>query len=191
MAVVALLIQAISYQGNTVVWFEYSPASWMRFVLGPEGLRVGLAMALQILLLGSAFALIALPNSPEALKAALYRWKVPSRAVYLLVASINAPVLLLRTMAKVQEAQRMRGLADRGLLQHFRLIVQASGAMMNLILIENEGRTTSLEQRGLDAPSRTLLRTYPDTKPQKILRWVLPLVGLCACALAFWGNHHA
>lgn len=187
-AVVAFTVQAISFQGNSVTWFEYAPVSWMQFAVGPDGLHKGAAMALQILLFGSAFALIALPNSPEGLKAALHRWKVPSRLSYLLVASINAPVLLGRTMRTVQESQRMRGLADSSVRDHLRLLVQASGAMMNLVLVENEGRTKSLEQRGIDASTRTLLRSYPDSSVQKILRWVMPLVGITVAVLSMWGS---
>lgn len=190
-AAMAFIVQAISYQHNSVVWWEFAPLTWMRFALGPDGLLHGVRLALQILLLGSAFALISVPNSPEQLRVALHRWHVPSRAIYLLVAAINAPVLLSRTMRTVREAQRMRGLSDRSLMQNFRLVVQATGALVNLVLLENEGRTRSLEQRGIDAGQRSLLRSYPDDSVQKLLRLVMPLIGITVAALSMWWRIHA
>lgn len=187
-AFLALLIQTISYQHNSIVWAEFAPFPWLRFMVGPDGVLQGLRLALQILLFGSSFALVSVPTTPEGLRVALHRWHVPSRAIYLLVATMHAPVLLNRTMHTVRESQRMRGLAEATLWQRFRLVIQATGAMINLVLLENEGRTRSLEQRGIDASQRVLLRSFHNSKFQGILRILMPLAALAVVFISFWGE---
>lgn len=185
-ALIALTIQTMSYQHNQTLWASFSPLPGMTFALGPQGLAWGLHLALQILLFGSSCALLALPQTPEALRAALHRWRVPSRITYLLVASLNAPTQLRRSLGLVRESQQMRGLAEGGLLGNLRLLAYTLLALTNLILVENEGRTLTLQQRGLDAPTRTLLRTYPDTGLQRLVRYLLAATGLLLTFLTYW-----
>lgn len=184
-AVTAFCIQAVSFIGAQTIYAQWAPTSFLNFRLSKEGILYGATLALQILNFGTACAVASLPISAGELRWALTDWKLPSRLVYLLVTSMNAPVLLSRYVGLVRESQIRRGLDDSTVLSRSKLALTSIGTLINLILLEHEDRAQSLEQRGLDrSGTRVFLRTYSDTPMQRMMRWIVGMCGICICA---WG----
>lgn len=184
-AVTAFCIQAVSFVGAQTIYAQWTPTSFLNFRLSKEGILYGATLGLQILNFGTACAIAFLPVSAGELRWALTDWKLPSRLIYLLVTSMNAPVLLSRYVGLVRESQVRRGLDDSTVFSRSKLALTSIGTLINLILLEHEDRAQSLEQRGLDRPGeRVFLRTYPDTQLQRVLRWIVGACGICTC---IWG----
>lgn len=184
-AVTAFCIQAVSFIGAETVYAQWTPVSFLNFRLSKEGLLYGLTLALQILNFGTACAIASLPVSAGELRWALTSWKAPARLTYLLVTSMNAPVLLSRYVGLVRESQIRRGLDDSTIFSRGKLALTSVGTLINLILLEHEDRAQSLAQRGLDKSGvRVLLHDYADSDLQRGVRTLAGLSGVCVCA---WG----
>lgn len=186
-ALIALVIQSVSFQGE-VVYARWSPLPGMNFMVTAEGLILGARLALQILCFGTGCALFTLTTTPAGIRAALTDWKVPPRLVYLLVASLNAPVQLRRYAGIAKEATVARGIAQRTAVQRSRAVLQVGATLFTLILLENEDRARSLQQRGIElAGHRVMREQWLDSLAQKVMRWGVPVLAVVLVALAFRG----
>lgn len=178
-ALMALIIQTISYTSPQTIYGQWSLGNLLTFTVSAEGIIYGAHFALQILNFATAIAFISIPNSPGKIRWALTDWKLPSRIIYLLVTSLNAPTLLGRYVGIVRESQQRRGIDDSTTSKRFIAGIKSMGALINLILLEHEDRAVSIGQRSVDAgQERTSYTSYADTRLQAISRWGMVLGAL-------------
>lgn len=186
-ALMAWLIQAISYRGETV-YASWQPVRWMLFNITAEGMLFGTQLALQILCFGASCALVSLLTTPLSLRSALTSWKLPPRLIYLLCASLNAPRQLGFYADLARDAGRARGIADTTVTQRVWLRLHTASALFNLVLLDHEIRGHSLAMRGIDrGGARTFLTDYPDSRAQAVLRWSVVAGALALAALSYGG----
>jgi energy-coupling factor transport system permease protein len=90
---------------------------------------------------------------------------------------------------EIVEAQRSRGLnTEGGVRARIRGVLPVAGPLVLSALTEVEHRTMALEARAFAAPGkRTVLRAYPDSTAQRILRWALVLATIVLLGAAFSG----
>jgi len=88
------------------------------------------------------------------------------------------------------EAQRSRGLnTEGGFVARARGVLPVAGPLVLSALTEVENRALALEARAFAAPGkRTVLRAYPDSRAQRLLRWGLVVLTIVLLAAAFSGN---
>ncbi len=103
-------------------------------------------------------------------------------AGYLLVATLQAVPRFRHRAAMILEAQRARGLRFRGSpLRRARALVPLTLPLVLGMLSEVDDRAMALETRGVDARvPRTSLRSPPDSLPDRIIRWAMPVLVLAA-----------
>ncbi|WP_188359499.1 energy-coupling factor transporter transmembrane component T [Rothia aerolata] len=184
-ALMAFLVQAVSFSGQTVL-ASWQPFAFMTFAVTVEGMTYGAHLALQILNFGTACSLLTLLTTTAGLRYALNSWKVPSRLVFLLVASLNAPAQLIRYIRIEQEAARARGLDDSSWLARLKGNLKIASTLFTLILLDHQVRGRALDYRGIElAGQRVFVRDYPDSGLQRVLRWALPLCCLLVVLLHF------
>lgn len=183
----SFLIQAVSFNGMRVL-AQWQPFAGLNFAVTLEGLHFGVLLALQVLCFGTGCALISLTTTAAGLRTALGKWRLPPRLIYLIVASLNALSQLQRYVAIARESERARGLERRTLGGNVRLAVKTATTVFTLVLLEHEDRGKSLAQRRVEMPGhRIFLRTYADSRGQKVARWILPALAIGLVLLAYGG----
>lgn len=165
-----LLINTFLLPGATDRVLEVGPfaATW-------SGLTVALQATLRVLAFAGSAALLGLTTTTPELIADLERRGVGRRFTFVLGAAIGMAPRLLERAREITEAQRSRGMDTQGRIwRRVRGLVPLAGPLILSSITEVEQRTMALEARGFTAPGRrTVLRAYPDSAAQRLLRWVL------------------
>jgi energy-coupling factor transport system permease protein len=90
---------------------------------------------------------------------------------------------------EITEAQRARGLDTEGRIwRRVRGVVPLAGPLVLGALTDVEEQTMALEARAFTAPGRrTVLRPFPDSRAQRLLRWTVLLAGIALLAASVAG----
>jgi len=120
-------------------------------------------------------ALFALTTRTDELVDDLERRGLGRRGAFIVATAIGTVPRMVERAREIVEAQRARGLDTQGsVLARFRGLVPLSGPLVLSALTEVEQRTMALEARAFSATGRrTVLRVYPDSSAQRLLRWSL------------------
>lgn len=160
-------------------------------MLARAGLVYGIGVTLRMMSLVLSVPALMLSSSLEALVAALGRWRVPYKGVFIFAATLRFVPLLLEDAQAMIEAQRLRGIAPERLpcLQRLRLY---GGMVVPLILgalVKAQMLDWVLEARAFGLPQK---RTY--LHPVRLRGWdwaamLSALVGLAAALIGYavWG----
>jgi energy-coupling factor transport system permease protein len=174
--------------------FLYPGATDTLFVLGPfsatgTGLVAASQAALRVLAFATSVALFALTTRTDELVDDLERRGLGRRGAFILTTAIGTVPLLAQRAREIVEAQRSRGLnTEGGFRARARGVLPVAGPLVLGALTEVEHRTMALEARAFAAPGRrTVLRAYPDSTAQRLLRWGLVIATVVLLASAFSG----
>jgi energy-coupling factor transport system permease protein len=174
--------------------FLYPGATDTLFALGPfkatgTGLVAASQAALRVLAFATSVALFALTTRTDELVDDLERRGLGRRAAFILITAIGTVPRLAERAREIVEAQRSRGLnTEGGVRARIRGVLPVAGPLVLSALTDVEHRTMALEARAFAAPGkRTVLRAYPDSTAQRILRWALVLATIVLLGAAFSG----
>jgi energy-coupling factor transport system permease protein len=175
--------------------FLYPGATDRIFSLGPIGPTwTGLAAAVEATMRVVAFALsvavLGLTTVPDHLISDLERRGLGRRTVFVIGSTIRMVPRMAERAAEITESQRARALDTEGSVRaRVRGVVPLAGPLVFGALTDVEERTMALEARGFSAPGhRTVLRAFPDSGGQRLLRWSLFLGTLAVLVLSITGR---
>lgn len=191
-AAVRLLLPAVSFifvmqtlflPGGQTVLFEF----WFLRVTA-ENLAFGFRSAMRIFVMVSSFILFLLTTHPSDLMSDLTRRKLPRTFSYVIISTLQ---LIPQMQAKAQTiiaAQRSRGLDTEGsFFKRLGALVPLVGPLVFGSLVEVEERAIAIEARAFTSPlAKTSLHEFPDTRADKIIRWVLVGIILLTFASKIW-----
>lgn len=165
-----LLINTFLYPGATDELFRVGP-----FVATGTGLVAAIQAALRVLAFATSVALFALTTRTDELVDDLERRGLGRRGAFILSTAIGTVPRTVERAREIVEAQRARGLdTEGGIGGRLRGLVPLAGPLVLGALTEVETRTLALEARAFAAPGRrTVLRAYPDSSWQRLVRWAL------------------
>jgi energy-coupling factor transport system permease protein len=179
-----LLVNTFLYPGATNVLFRLGP-----FAATAEGLTAALQAALRVLAFATSVALFALTTRTDELVDDLERRGLGRRPAFILTTAIGTVPRLAERAREIVEAQRSRGLnTEGGFRARARGVLPVAAPLVLSALTEVEHRAMALEARAFTAPGRrTVLRAYPDSPAQRVLRWGLVLLTIVLLASALSG----
>jgi energy-coupling factor transport system permease protein len=183
-AALLLAVQGFANPENRSVVFAVGPIVYYR-----EGLEIaGLAAARIACLVGATF-LFNFTTKPADITEALLQRGLSPRMGYVLLSALQMIPQTLDMAARIQDAQRARGLETQG-----SLVVRARAylpLMLPLVLsslVATQERAMALEVRGFGLPVRRHSRyEFPDDLAQRALRWLLLLAIPAAILLRILG----
>lgn len=174
--------------------FLYPGAQDTIFQVGPltatlTGLTVALQATLRVVVLALSVALFALTTRTDELVDDLERRGLGRRASFVISAAIGTVPRMVERAREIVDAQRARGMDTQGgILPRLRGVLPLAGPLVLSALTDVEQRTMALEARAFAAPGRrTVLRPYPDSSAQRLLRWALLLLTVAAIVAALGG----
>jgi energy-coupling factor transport system permease protein len=179
-----LLVQGFANPSNHTLAFALGPVAFYQ-----EGLLVALLAALRISCLVTATFLLSFTTRPADLSEALMQRGLSPRMGYVLQSALQIIPQTLETAGRIQDAQRARGLETEGpLVRRARAYLPLLLPLVLSSLVATQERAMALEVRGFGLPvKRVSRRSFPDTTPQRVLRWVLVLAVPVAIALRVLG----
>lgn len=182
--VLLLVVQGLVNPANQTVAVAVGPVA-----LHWEGLQLAALSAARIACLVTATFLLSFTTRPADLAEALVQRGLSPRMGYVVQAAMQIIPQTLETAARIQDAQRARGLETEGSL------VRRSRAYLPLLLplvlsslVATQERAMALEVRGFGRRvPRVIRRVLPDGPAQRVLRWALALSVPAAVALRLAG----
>jgi energy-coupling factor transport system permease protein len=105
-------------------------------------------------------------------------------------ATLRTVPRILQRAGEITEAQRARGMDTQGgVWRRIRGVLPLAGPLIFGALTDVEEQAMALEARGFSAPARrTVLRVFPDSGQQRILRWLLLLLLVVVVSLSISGR---
>ena len=179
-----LLVNTFLYPGATDVLFDVGP-----FRATGTGLTAAIQAILRVLAFATSVALFALTTRTDELVDDLERRGLGRRGAFVLSTAIGTVPRMLARAREIVDAQRARGLdTEGGAVARIRGLVPLSGPLVLGALTEVERRTLALEARAFTAPGkRTVLRPYPDSAMQRLVRWGLLIAVVAAIGAVVFG----
>lgn len=180
-----LLVNTFLYPGATDVIVRIGPLAptW-------SGLEFATQAALRVVAFALSVAVFGLTTRPDDLVADLERRGMGRRVGFVLSATLRTVPRIVRRAGEITESQRARGLDTQGSIwRRARGVLPLAGPLVFSALTEVEEQAMALEARGFSAPGRrTVLRAFPDSRPQRLLRWLLLalLLAVVGASVAGW-----
>jgi energy-coupling factor transport system permease protein len=179
-----LLVNTFLYPGATDMIVEIGPLrpTW-------TGLAVALQATLRVLAFGFSVVVLILTTEADHLIADLERRGLGRRAAFVIGSALRAIPRTAERAGEITEAQRARGLDTEGRIwRRVRGVVPLAGPLVLGALTDVEEQTMALEARAFTAPGRrTVLRPFPDSRAQRLLRWTVLLAGIALLAASVAG----
>lgn len=180
-----LLVNTFLYPGATDVIARIGP-------IGPTwtGLEFAVQAALRVVAFALSVAVFGLTTRPDDLVADLERRGLGRRVGFVVSATLRTVPRILQRAGEITEAQRARGMDTEGSIwRRIRGVLPLAGPLIFGALNEVEEQAMALEARGFSAPGRrTVLRRFPDSGQQRLLRWLLLGVLVVVVSLSVSGR---
>ena len=179
-----LVVNTFLYPGATdvIVDVGFARPTW-------TGLEFAVQAALRVVAFALSVAVFALTTRPDDLVADLERRGLGRRVGFVVSATLRMVPRVIQRAGEITEAQRSRGLDTEGSLwRRIRGVVPLAGPLVSSALNEVEEQTMALEARGFSAPGRrTVLRVFPDSPRQRMVRWLLLVALVVVIGLSISG----
>ena len=179
-----LLVNTFLFPGATDVIVRLGP-------LAPTwtGLAFATQATLRVVAFAMSVALLGLTTRPDHLIGELELRGMGRRAGFVLSATLRTIPRIGARAGEITEAQRSRGLdTEGGIWPRVRGLVPLAAPLVFSALSEVEEQTMALEARGFSAPGRrTVLRPFPDSRRQRLLRRVLLIGGAVVVVVSISG----
>ena len=180
-----LLVNTFLYPGATDIIVRIGPLapSW-------SGLEFATQAALRVVAFALSVAVFGLTTRPDDLVSDLERRGLGRRVGFVISATLRTVPRILQRAGEITEAQRARGMdTEGGIWRRVRGVLPLAGPLIFGALTEVEEQAMALEARGFSAPTRrTVLRAFPDSGGQRILRWLLLVVLVVVVTLSIVGS---
>jgi energy-coupling factor transport system permease protein len=180
-----LLVNTFLYPGATDVIVRIGPLapSW-------TGLEFATQAALRVVAFALSVAVFGLTTRPDDLVSDLERRGLGRRIGFVIGATLRTVPRILQRAGEITEAQRARGMDTQGgVWRRIRGVLPLAGPLIFGALTDVEEQAMALEARGFSAPARrTVLRVFPDSGQQRILRWLLLLLLVVVVSLSISGR---
>jgi energy-coupling factor transport system permease protein len=153
-----------------------------------ESLSFAFENASRIFTMVSSFTLFLMTTHPSELMSDLTRRGLPSQFAYVFISTIQIIPQMRAKAQTIIAAQRSRGLDTEGsFFKRIGALVPLVGPLVFGSLVEVEERAIAIEARGFTSThKKTSLQEIRDNGFDKILRWLLVLLGLTVIALRIW-----
>jgi energy-coupling factor transport system permease protein len=180
---ILFIMQAFFLPGESRVIFE---------VWGLEVTELSLQLAfrnvMRIVVMISSFTILLLTTHPSELMSDLTQRGLPGQFAYVVISSLQ---IIPQMQAKAQTiiaAQRSRGLdTQSSFFRRVSGILPLVGPLVFGSLVEVEERAIAIEARGFTSRHpKTFLHQIPDTRSDKVIRWVLAALVLLTSLLRVW-----
>lgn len=180
---ILFIMQAFFLPGESRVIFE---------VWGLEVTELSLQLAfrnvMRIVVMISSFTILLLTTHPSELMSDLTQRGLPGQFAYVVISSLQ---IIPQMQAKAQTiiaAQRSRGLdTQSSFFRRVSGILPLVGPLVFGSLVEVEERAIAIEARGFTSRHpKTFLHQIPDTRSDKVIRWVLAAFVLLTSLLRVW-----
>jgi len=177
------VMQSLFYPGGKTVLVQF-----FFLHLTVESIQFAFLTATRIFVMVSAFILLLLTTHPSELMSDLVRRGMPGTLSYVIISTLQIIPQMQAKAATIIAAQRSRGLDTEG---SFRKRV---GALVPLVsplvfgsLVEVEERAIAIEARAFSSTlPKTSLRLIPDSRFDKVIRWVFVLLMIAAITSRLW-----
>jgi energy-coupling factor transport system permease protein len=177
------LMQALFQPGGQIEIFKF----WI-LVVTQESLMFAFLNATRIVVMVSSFTLFLLTTHPSELMSDLSRRGLPGQFSYVIISTLQ---IIPQMQAKAQTiiaAQRSRGLDTQSTLRkRVSALVPLVGPLVFGSLVEVEERAIAIEARGFTSTrKKTSLHEIPDSRLDKVLRWVLIFLIVLSIVSRIW-----
>jgi energy-coupling factor transport system permease protein len=177
------VMQSLFLPGGETELFSF----WF-LTLTLENVQTAYLNASRIFVMVSSFILFILTTHPSELMTDLTQRGMPGQLSYVVVSALQILPQMQAKANTIIDAQRSRGLDTEG---SFRKRV---GALLPLVgplvfgsLVEVEERAIAIEARAFTAKTpKTSFREIPDTRADKVLRWVMVLLTVVVIVGRIW-----
>ena len=180
-----LLINTLLYPGATDVIVRVGP-------LAPTwtGLEFATQAALRVIAFALSVAVFGLTTRPDDFVADLERRGLERRMAFVISATLRMVPRIVQRASEITDAQRSRGLdTEGGVWPRIRGVLPLAGPLIFGALTEVEERAMALEARAFSATApRTVLRVFPDSALQRLVRWSLLAVLIVVVTLSVTGR---
>jgi energy-coupling factor transport system permease protein len=176
-------MQSVFLPGESKVVYEF---------LGLEVTELSIQLALRnttrIATMISSFTILLLTTHPSELMSDLTRRGLPGQFAYVIISSLQIIPQMQPKSQTIISAQRSRGLdTESSFLRRAGAIVPLVGPLVFGSLVEVEERAIAIESRGFTSTHiKTSLHDVPDTRADKIIRWIFLAFVLFALVSRLW-----
>ena len=159
-----------------------------RFDVALETMQKAFLTVSRIFVMISSFAILLLTTHPSELMSDLTRRGLPPQFAYVIISTLQ---ILPQMQAKAQtiiSAQRSRGLdTESSFFKRVGAVVPLVSPLVFGSLVEVEERAIAIESRGFTSTRvKTSLHDVPDTKADRIIRWVLVVLIILSLVSRIW-----
>jgi energy-coupling factor transport system permease protein len=181
-----LLVQGFANPSNHTLLLRIGPLEFFR-----EGVATGVLSALRIACLVTATFLLSFTTRPTDLAEALMQRGLSPRMGYVVQSALQIIPQTLELAARIQDAQRARGLETEGtLIRRARAYLPLMLPLVLSSLVATQERAMALEVRGFGLPVKRLSRVvFDDSVLQRGLRWAMVAAVPVSLGLRFAGWH--
>lgn len=176
---VLLGVQGLTYPGSTVL-VDLGPLA-----VTAEGLQFAALIGSRLLCLVVASVLLILTTHPGKLLTALTEAGFSPKFAYLIAATLQLIPSFQDRARRILLAQQARGLAlPTNPLRRAGRLLPLVGPLVLGMFTDLEDRTLAMEARGFSSTAkRTTLEPVPDSGPQRVVRWLFPLLAVAVAVL--------
>ncbi|MEA4944384.1 MAG: energy-coupling factor transporter transmembrane component T [Propionicimonas sp.] len=183
--IVLVLVQGLTFPGGqTPVW------QWSFMTVTAEGLLFALTIGARITALVLASILLVLTTHPGDLMSALTQRGMSPKFSYIISSTLQLIPSFQDRANAILLAQQARGLAlPRNPLRRAGALLPLLGPLVLGMFTDVDERSTAMEARGFGSTARrTLLIPVPDSAPQRVARWVMPVLAAAAIVVPIVGG---
>ena len=172
------VMQSIFIPGGTTEIFHVGP-----FSVELETVQRSFLIVSRLFLVISAFTFLLLSTHPSELMSDLTRRGLAPQFAYVLISTLQIIPQMQAKAQTILSAQRSRGLdTQSSFLRRVGSLIPLVGPLVFGSLVEVEERAIAIEARGFTSPhAKTFLHDIPDTKLDRVIRWLL--IGLIGIVL--------
>jgi len=177
---VLFIVQGLTFPGGkSPIW------EWGVLTLTSEGLLFALGIGSRIICLVLASVLLVLTTHPGDLMAALTERGMSPKFSYIISSTLQLIPAFRDRADGILLAQQARGLAiSRNPIRRVGIMMPLIGPLVLGMFTDVEERSTAMEARGFGSTARrTALVPVPDSRAQRIARWVMPVIAAAAIVI--------
>ncbi|MGB3325590.1 MAG: energy-coupling factor transporter transmembrane component T [Mycolicibacterium fortuitum] len=179
---VLFIVQGLTFPGGKTAIFE-----WGIFTVTSEGLMFALGIGSRIVCLVLASMLFVLTTHPGDLLSALTARGMSPKFSYVISSTLQLIPAFRDRADGILLAQQARGLAvGGGIGGRIKAMMPLLSPLVLGMFTDVEERATAMEARGFGSGARrTALTPVPDSMPQRVARWAMPVVALVIIVVPF------
>lgn len=182
---VLVIVQGLTFPGGvTPIW------QWGVLTVTAEGLQFALTIGSRIVCLVLASLLLVLTTHPGDLMSALTERGMSPKFSYIISSTLQLIPSFKDRANAIRLAQQARGLAiPRNPLRRAGVLLPLLGPLVLGMFTDVDERSTAMEARGFGSTAkRTSLIPVPDSRAQRVARWVMPVVAVAAIVAGVVGR---